>query len=100
MTAKELIDGMRKDGHHMQLDGEKLLFTAKRGSAKEVKRTALELLRKYKQDVIAYLVSEERYEAPAGQLAPCGALHCAGCYEVGPNIHIHPPKSGYNYERR
>jgi hypothetical protein len=29
--------------------------------------------------------------------APCGSPHCAGCYEVGPGVRIHPPKCGKEY---
>jgi len=29
--------------------------------------------------------------------APCGSQHCAGCYEVAPDVRIHPPKCGENY---
>ena len=28
-------------------------------------------------------------------LADCGSEHCAGCYEVGDGIRVHPPRSDY-----
>jgi hypothetical protein len=28
------------------------------------------------------------------RLAACGSSHCAGCYDVGDGVKIHPPKCG------
>lgn len=28
-------------------------------------------------------------------LAPCGDPNCAGCYDVGEGVRIHPPRSDY-----
>jgi hypothetical protein len=30
--------------------------------------------------------------------APCGWPDCAGCYEVAPDVHIHPPRCGEDYK--
>jgi hypothetical protein len=30
--------------------------------------------------------------------AACGSRHCAGCYEVGPGVRIHPPKSSEDWK--
>jgi hypothetical protein len=39
-------------------------------------------------------------ESEGGEIAACGSWHCAGCYEVGPGIRIHPPKCGEGYRAR
>ena len=36
--------------------------------------------------------SEAAPPHPLEASAPCGSLHCAGCYEVEPGRFIHPPK--------
>jgi hypothetical protein len=104
MTIAEI----RAAGHTLTLDGERLLFTPKPQTDSEAKRTLLEALRKYKQELIAQLVAETRYNRPEGSEVHMGAQglkrpthkqndpthlsQCAGCYEVAPGIHIHPPK--------
>ena len=30
-------------------------------------------------------------------VSPCGAPHCAGCYDIGDGRKIHPPKCGEDY---
>jgi hypothetical protein len=35
--------------------------------------------------------------SPEVKLAACGSPHCAGCYDVGDEKKIHPPKCGEDY---
>lgn len=37
-------------------------------------------------------------ESKGGQLAACGSPHCVGCYEVAPDVYIHPPRCGEDYK--
>jgi hypothetical protein len=36
-------------------------------------------------------------ESKGGEIAACGMPHCAGCYEVAPGVHIHPPTCSEDY---
>lgn len=38
-------------------------------------------------------------EALRTGLAACGSPHCAGCYHVGDDREIHPPKCGEGYRK-
>ena len=97
-----LVNTIRELGHTLTLEGDKLLFKAKPGTSAEKRGEILYDLRAFKQEVIAYLVSQEKkQELPESTLSVvrCGSPDCAGCYSVGPNVYIHPPRSG-NDKRR
>jgi hypothetical protein len=34
----------------------------------------------------------------SNNLAACGSIHCAGCYEVEPSVRIHPPRSSEEWK--
>lgn len=95
-----LVTSLRAAGHTITLDGEKLVFRAKPGTTSEAKAQIMAELRERKQEIMAFLVSEEDRTMGVGlpesvlKLAKCGDLRCNGCYSVGPNVYIHPPKSG------
>ena len=91
----KLVETLRAAGHTLTLEGEKLTFKARPGAGVSEKNVLLAALRQRKQEVIAYLVSEERFTAPPSALsvAQCGSELCNGCYSVGPNVFIHPPRS-------
>jgi hypothetical protein len=36
-------------------------------------------------------------ESNGGDVQSCGSPQCAGCYEVGPGVRIHPPKCSEDY---
>ena len=93
MTARNLISTLRAQGHEIRLEGSKLLFTASRGTPGGAKAAILADLRASRQEVEAYLVAEANPPGDAREttLAACGASYCAGCYEIGHNLHIHPP---------
>jgi hypothetical protein len=91
-----LVKTILSMGHTLTLEGDKLLFKAKPGTSAEKRGEILYNLRAFKQEVIAYLVSQEKkQELPASVLsvARCGSLNCAGCYSIGPNLNVHPPRS-------
>jgi hypothetical protein len=97
-----LVKTILSMGHTLTLEGDKLLFKAKPGTSAEKRGEILYDLRAFKQEVIAYLVSQEKkQELPASALsvAQCGSLDCTGCYAIGPNLNVHPPRSG-NDKRR
>jgi hypothetical protein len=92
ISAKQLVDSIRAAGGSVQLDGEKLLFTAPKTWAYPHRQVALAELRDQKQEVMAYLVSQEPHESREDVISACGATYCAGCYEISPGQHIHPPR--------
>ncbi len=89
--SKDLIDFLRKQGHEIKLDGERLLFTPAPGTPFAEKQVALKRLKEAKQEVIAYLVSLERKSIEEIRGA-CGVVGCHGCYETELG-RIHPPAS-------
>lgn len=97
--AVDFIHDLRAQGHEVKLDGEQMLFTAAPGTALEAKRAILDQLRAQKQEILAYLIGGERFSREEF-IAECGAPTCAGCYSIGEGKRIHPPKAGYNYDRR
>jgi hypothetical protein len=101
MNAKQLVGALRTAGARITLDGETLKFTAAPAWTKDERDLFLLQLRANKQDIIAYLVSEERFVAPPSALAACGKVGCVGenCYKVGPNVWIHSPRSEYHHDR-
>ena len=100
MNAKQIVEEIRRTGGAVTLDGEQMKFRAAPGWTKPERDLALAQLRANKQDIIAYLVSEERYERPVpADLAECRNTWCAGCYTVGNGAMIHPPRSAYYHDR-
>jgi hypothetical protein len=99
MSAKLIVEEIRRTGGAVTLDGEALRFKAPSSWTTPERELALVQLRANKHDIIAYLVSEERYVRPAPvDLAACGNAWCAGCYAVGNGAMIHPPRSAYHYD--
>jgi hypothetical protein len=94
MTAKELVLSARAAGCILTLDGERVLYTPPKGWPKAQKDKFLADLRANKPEIVVYLVSELRPARIERQsdLAACGSPACAGCYAVGPNVNLHPPK--------
>ena len=106
VNIKNAWETLRAAGHILTLDGEKLTFKARPGAGASEKNVLLAALRQRKQEVIAYLVSEERFDRDSERnlitqdknIAPCGSKYCNMCYEVAPGIKIHPPRPGMSYE--
>lgn len=98
-----LVTSLRAAGHTITLDGEKLVFRAKPGTTAEAKAQILAELRERKQEILAFLVAgETKQDLPASALSPCKQVDCVGenCYQVGPNVWIHSPRSGYHHDRK
>jgi hypothetical protein len=87
----QLVANIRLTGATLVLDGERVLYTPPKGLASDAKRAALDALRGRRDEIVAYLVVEAT-PTRESVLAACGAEYCAGCYEVGHNLHVHPPK--------
>lgn len=49
----------------------------------------LALIREHKPEILK-LVSNG--------IAPCGSPYCAGCYDIGDGLKIHPPKASAEWE--
>jgi hypothetical protein len=98
MTAKQIVEEIRRCDGEIALKNEQVKFKAPPTWSHIERDLALSQLRANKQDIIAYLVSEERFVAPPSALAACGKVGCAGenCYKVGPNVWIHSPRSEYH----
>jgi hypothetical protein len=125
MSAEGLVAVLEQGGILLKVEGTKLKLEAP--ADKMPSSETLAELRENKAAVIEYLTersqpiknqfvslpeprlrkTEKQYCAlnqpvlvPANEsTAPCGSRECAGCYEVKPGVHIHPPKCGVEYRK-
>jgi hypothetical protein len=88
-TAKQLVENIRLSGATLRLDGKRVLFTAPKTMAGDVKSAFLSALRARREEIVAFLVWEAR-ETRSGTLSACGVSTCGGCYETELGL-IHPP---------
>ncbi len=84
--ALEAVTRFQGVGGRLWLEGDRLRYRLPAISPEAAR--LLETLRRHKPELASLL--RERQEQ---KLAPCGSPLCAGCYEVEPGRHIHPPKA-------
>jgi hypothetical protein len=124
MKAEMLVATLEQAGVRLRVEGERLKLEAPAdrvpsqetiAGLRENKAAVLEYLRERSQPRETQFSSfpnplarktekldyQRRANGPVSSngLAPCGSLHCAGCYEVGHGKKIHPPKCGEGYRK-
>jgi len=89
VNVRELIANVHGLGGELALHGERIRYRLPR--TPDAQRL-VEELRARRQEIVAVLREREKSER-----ASCDSPNCAGCYDVGDRLRIHPPKCGQDY---
>ena len=89
----EILTELQRRGVSIAAEGDTLCLKPKR----VLDEALLARIREAKPEILEALRS--RFLHTAGSGAICGSTECAGCYNVGDDRKIHPPKCSENYRK-